>query len=177
MSSSPVPRCGHRGPLLSLVMVALMGLVGCGTGFDAQTIEPYDPGVGANERLDTIDILGALVVANGDGTGTVSATLIGQPGTEHELGDVRAETLGGEEIDVQVDGSFTVTSQTQQPQKLGDASAEETALIVLSGDTFAPGDFVEVTFAFSDAEPFEVQMPVVTRGEDDTYAEVAQGSL
>ncbi len=174
MSKAQVPRPGHRG--LALATLAVLGLVGCGTGFNAQTIEPYDPGVGANERLETIDILGALVVANGDGTGTVSATLVSEPGSEHELTEVSAQTLDGQEIDVQVDGSFTVTSQTRRPQKLGDASADsdETAVVVLKGETFAPGDFVDVAFTFSDAQPFEVQMPVVARGEDGTYDEVAE---
>ncbi|MDQ3628497.1 MAG: hypothetical protein M3419_06785 [Actinomycetota bacterium] len=176
MSIAQVSSPGRRSRLLAIGAVAVLGIVGCGSGFNAQTIEPYDPGVGANERLDTIDILGALVVANGDETGTVSATLVSQPGSEHELVEVSAETLDGEPIDVQVDGSFTVTARTQQPQKLGDSSAasDETAIIVLSGDTFGPGDFVEVTFAFSDAEPFEVQMPVVARGEDGMYDEVAE---
>ncbi|CAN5216516.1 MAG: hypothetical protein H0V13_07125 [Nocardioidaceae bacterium] len=176
MSRAQESRPGRRG--LALATVATLGLVGCGSGFDAQTIQPYDPGVGANERLETIDILGALVVANGDETGTVSATLVSEPGSEHELTEVSAQTLDGEEIDVQVDGSFTVTSQTRQPQKLGDASADsdETAVVVLSGDNFAPGDFVEVAFTFSDAEPFNIQLPVVQRGEDGTYDEVAEAS-
>jgi hypothetical protein len=167
VSRAQESRPGRRG--LALATVATLGLVGCGSGFDAQTIQPYDPGVGANERLETIDILGALVV---------SATLVSEPGSEHELTEVSAQTLDGEEIDVQVDGSFTVTSQTRQPQKLGDASADsdETAVVVLSGDNFAPGDFVEVAFTFSDAEPFNIQLPVVQRGEDGTYDEVAEAS-
>jgi len=159
---------GRRGRL-SLATVAILGLVGCGSGFGAQTIEPYDPGVGANARAGTIAILGALVVAE-DGTGIVSATLVAEPGSEEqELTEVSAETLDGDAIDVQVNGSFAVTSQTGEPQQLG-----ESAIVVLTGDTFAPGDFIDVTFTFSDAEPFEVQMPVVARTGDGTYDDVAE---
>lgn len=177
MSTAQVSRAVRRGPLTSLTAAAAtLGLLGCSTGLDAQTNEPYDPGVGANQRAGTVDILGALVVADGD-TGTVSATLVSDPGSEPaELTDVSASTLDGEgTIEVQVTGSFEVTPQTNTPQKLSDATADpgESATIVLSGD-LAPGDFVEVAFTFSGVEPFEVQMPVVARSDDGTFDDVAQ---
>lgn len=165
-------RRAGRGRLRTLAAaVAVLGLSACGSGSGSVTLQPYDPGVGANSRSGDIQVLGALVVANADGTGTVSATLWSQPGAEAELAEVSAETLDDEAIETQLNGSFEVTSQTQEPQKLGDE-----AVVVLRGDNFAPGDFVDLTFTFTDAAPFEVQVPVVTRSEDGTYDEVAEGA-
>ena len=56
----------------ALAMTAALTLGGCGTSFNAQTTHIYQPAVGANHHGE-MDVLNTLLVANDDGSATLSA--------------------------------------------------------------------------------------------------------
>jgi hypothetical protein len=154
---------------------AIAAISGCAdTGTDAQTNDVYDAGVGSNSRGDGVDVLNALIVDNGDGTGTVSATLLLNPGefdedeapAEVTFDDFAVTTLDGQPVNASLaDG---VLLAPDDPAKLGDE-----AIATVSGGNVAAGQMVTATFSFDAVvEPIELDIPVVERTE--MYAEVAE---
>ncbi|MDQ3166739.1 MAG: hypothetical protein M3Q17_11410 [Actinomycetota bacterium] len=140
-------------------------LTGCGTGFGAQTQQVYDAGEGVNVRAGDVWALNALVVDNGDGSGTLSVSLLDKSGDGDELVGVKVTTVADEPIEV---------AQTPQPLVLcADQLAilGTTAAVTLEGDSFAAGYNVTLSMTFRDAEPVRVQVPVVER--TDVYDSVA----
>jgi hypothetical protein len=159
---------------------AVAALSGCSdTSFDAQTNAVYDPGAGSNARGGGVDVLNALIVDNGDGTGTMSGTLLLNPGEFDDdvevatvtMDQLEVTTLDGDPVDsTVVDGG--VTLEPNQPVQLG----EEPLAWVTSDDVVA-GDMVTLSLAFDAlAEPVEMDIPVVSReGEGaEMYAEIAE---
>src|SRR4051794_15688522 len=69
---SPVRR--RRLAAASLAVTTMLSLGACGTGFSAQTNQVYQPAVGADARGD-VDALNTLLVANPNGSATVSVGL------------------------------------------------------------------------------------------------------
>lgn len=176
-----VPGSTPSGRRLRVVAaaVAVVALSGCGsTSFDAQTNAVYDQAIGTNVRGGGVDVLNALIVDNGDGTGTVSATLIFNPG-EFDAGvdlpdqvtmdQFAVTTLDDKPIEsTLVDGG--VELEPNQAVKLGDE-----ALATVSGNNFAAGDMVTMNVAFDEAaQPVELEMPVVSREDTEMYDEVAE---
>jgi hypothetical protein len=166
---------GLRWRGLLAATCAAAAISGCSdTGSDAQTNAVYDAGVGSNARGDGVDVLNALIVDNGDGTGTVSATLLLNPGEFDEdevpasvtFDDFAVTTLDGQPVDASLaDG---VVLAPDEPVKLGDE-----AIATVSGDNVAAGQMVTATFSFDAVvEPIELDIPVVERTE--MYAEVAE---
>lgn len=152
----------------SLAAVASLTLSACGTSFDAQTNKVYQPAVGANARGE-VDVLGALLVANTDGSATVSASLVNNFQDEQQLSSVSAATLDGKPLAVK-SLKTALPLASDQLTSLGGAS-DAGGFVVTSG---APaGQYVELTFTFSDTGPVTVEAPVVARTEE--YANVAGG--
>jgi hypothetical protein len=162
--------------------VAAVGVVaalsGCSdTSFDAQTNDVYDPGAGSNARGGGVDVLNALVVDNGDGTGTLSATLILNPGefdNDVELSTVTMDqlevtTLDDEPIEATLaDGS--VPLEPNEPVQLGTEP-----LAWVSGENFVAGDMVTLSVAFdAQAQPVEMDIPVVSREGTEMYDGIAE---
>jgi len=155
---------------------AVAAISGCAdTGSDAQTNAVYDAGIGSNARGGGVDVLNALIVDNGDGTGTVSATLLLNPGDFDDddeapssvtLDDLTITTLGDEAVDSTL--ADEVVLEPDQPLKLGDE-----AIATVSDDNVAAGDMVTAIFSFDAAvAPVELDIPVVVRTE--MYEEVAE---
>lgn len=135
-----------------------LALGGCGTSFDAQTNQVYQPGVGANGRGD-IDALHALVVANADGTATLSAALENNLDEEQSLSSVTVATLGGEELQVTgPDGELPLA-----PGQLTTLGGLDPAGVFIIDEDAVAGAYVEITFTFSDSAPMTLEAPVVTR--------------
>lgn len=162
-----------RGLLAAGCVVAAIS--GCAdTNSDAQTNAVYDAGIGSNARGGGVDVLNALIVDNGDGTGTVSATLLLNPGDFDEdeapssvtFDDFEVTTLDADAVDATLDDD--VVLEPDEPVKLGDE-----AFATVSGDNVAAGDMVTATFSFdADIAPVELDIPVVVRTE--MYDEVAE---
>lgn len=150
----------------ALATTALLALGGCGTGFSAQTNQVYQAGVGADYRGE-IDVLNTLLVANDDGTATLSTSMVNNSDAEQTLAGVTATTLKGQELPV-------VSTETKLPLRRGVLStvggaADAGGFWVSKGAT--AGDYVRLTLTFDKAAPVTLEAPVVGRSEE--YAKVA----
>lgn len=156
-----------RGALVAGCVVAAVS--GCSdTSFDAQTNAVYDPGVGSNARGGGVDVLNALIVDNGDGTGTISAALVLNPGSFGLREELTTVTLNQLEVSTLDDKSVSsnleaggVTLAPNEPVKLG-----QDTVATVSGDNVAAGDMVTLDLTFDqDAQPVTMDIPVVERTE------------
>ena len=162
-----------RGLLAATCAVAAVS--GCAdTSFSAQTNDVYDAGVGTNSRGDGVDVLNALIVDNGDGTGTLSTTLLLNPGEFDEddappsvtFDDFSVTTLDGQPVEASLTDGVVLTPDA--PVQLG-----KEPIATVSGDNVMAGDMVTATFSFNTVvEPISIDIPVVERTE--TYAQIAQ---
>lgn len=154
----------------ALTVTAGLTLSACGTGFDAQTNKVYQPAVGSNARGE-VDVLNALLVANPDGSATVSAGVVSNADAEQTVTSVEVTTLDDKPLQVQ----SPTTSLALKPGVfvlVGSTAAGE-GFKVKEADT---GLYVKVTFTFSDSSPVTIEAPVVARTaeyDDITGAETA----
>lgn len=145
-----------------------LGLGGCGTGFSAQTNQVYQPGVGANARGD-VDSLNTLLVANSDGTATLSASLHNNLDAEQSLSSVKVASLSGEELVVQ-SPKIMLPLPADGVETLG--GPQSAGIFTVTKDAPA-GAYVTVTYTFSDSPALTVQAPIVARSAE--YASVSPG--
>jgi hypothetical protein len=150
----------------TLFAATAVALAGCtGTGFDAQTNQQYQAGVGANLRTGQVQLYNTLAVDNGDGTATLSTVIVNTTDETQKLEAVNATvTGGGEPVDFEA-----------APAIIGPGASFNTgpaATVMLTGGVVEAGDYVTVTLAFDRAGEVTIEAPVVTRTE--MYAEVAK---
>lgn len=141
----------------SLAVTAALTLGACGTSFSAQTNQVYQPGVGANERGD-VSSYNTLLVGNADGTATLSSSLVNSLEDDQTLTGIAVTTDEGDELPVQ-NPRTGLPLPTGQLVLTGENAA--TAFVVVEGAE--PGDYVDITFTFSDSAPTTVNAPVVAR--------------
>src|SRR4051812_42520560 len=147
----------RRQPRRTLALAAgalLLGspvLTSC--GFDYATDRVYTPANGANDRDASVDVLGAVVVAAQDDSGTFIAAM----SNNDNLKPTRLDSFDGGEK-----GNLTASGFT--PVKIPAAGLVNLANdggIAVTGD-FKPGDFVSVKLGFATGEDVSVEVPVVT---------------
>lgn len=126
-------------------------------GFGVATNQVYQPGVGTDERSSRVDVLGAVLVSDSDGAGTLVAGLVNNREGESD----RLTGVGGPGMNS--DAAFVEIPPGGFVQLVEDP-------ITVRGERIVPGNFVEVTFTFENAEPITTDLPVVT--PTDEYAEV-----
>lgn len=154
----------------ALAVTAGLTLSACGTGFDAQTNQVYQPAVGANERGE-VEAHNAQLVGNSDGSATLSVAVVNTLDEEQTLLSVEVSDAEGE--------TLTVTAPKAPLPLPGGAlttlgSAEEGVYVVTEGAE--PGDYVTVTLTFSESGPLTIETPVVARADHaDEYEGVAGG--
>ena len=149
-----------RRAMVTAALTGVMALAGCSTGFDAEVLHVYDAGVGVNDRSSDVYVLNALVVDNGDGSGTLSVSLLDKSGEGDQLVAVEAATVEGEPIQV----ALNADPLELCPEQLAVVGAN--AEVTLTGDNFAAGDMIQMAFTFRDAEPVRMQVPVMSRHTD-----------
>lgn len=152
---------GRRSVVAVVGLLAAGTLAGCGTGIDAQTNEIYTPAAGVNARGGGVDVLNLLVVANPDGSGTVSTALLNQADEPDQLTAVQA-TNEGQVLTVDAPG-LPLVLEPDELTNLEDGSA------VYVQDV-QPGYFLTLDLAFGNGEPVEIKVPVVER--TDMYSSV-----
>jgi copper(I)-binding protein len=141
-----------------VVALACCTLTGCAADFGAQTNQPYQPGVGTDDRSGTVFVLNALVVANTNGDGTLVGTLINEAKSNDALVSVTAHDAKGAQI---------TTTQLPQPIPLDSQIAvklQTGGQVRLTGNGVQLGSFVTVTFSFQQAAPISVEVPIVPNG-------------
>lgn len=147
-------------------LLAVPALSSCGQ-FDPQTDQVYTPSVGVNARDGMVDVLHALVVTDGSGSGRVIAGLANNDQAE---GD---ELTGVESAD----GSLTVELQdgeTEIPAG-GFLQLADAAYVGVEGEGIEAGSFVRLTFTFANAEAATVNVPVMPNTEEFEDVELSGG--
>lgn len=160
-----------RRRLSAVTMAAAVALAlgACGRGFDAQTGQPYQPAVGANYR-GSMSVLNALLVANDDGSATVSASLVNKTGTDTSLSAVTVKGSDGAPLPVR-STKILLPVPRGQLTRLGVAS-DAGGWVVTTGAS--AGRYVTMTMSFTSARSITINAPVVARS--DTYDSVVGGS-
>ena len=128
-------------------------------GFDEPTDRVYTPAVGVNERSGSVDVLNAVVVSGADGSGTLVATLVNNDTSEGET----LQAVAGSGVSIRLDGPVEVDRGAA-------VSLIDETEVSVEGEEVEPGNFIELTFRFEQAEPITVEMPVVARR--GTFAEI-----
>lgn len=156
-----------RRPIAAVAAAtAAVVLSGCSnTNFSAQTNQQYQAAVGANVTGE-VDVLNTLLVANPDGTATISAGLVNHEADEDAVTGISAQTLSGENLPVTVveDG---VTLPFDRLAPLGREG--EPGIYTVSGAQV--GQYVRLIVSFENAPESTIEAPVVVRAE--MYDEIA----
>ncbi len=140
----------------TIAATALLALGAC--GFEAQTNQRYQAAVGANLHGD-MDVLNALLVANDDGSATVSAGFVNNTDADQALSSVSVTTLDGQELPVR--GLKILLPLPQDRLASVGLASDAGGFRVMSGAE--TGYYVRVTFSFTDSAPVTIEAPVVTR--------------
>ncbi|QCX26592.1 hypothetical protein [Nocardioides jishulii] len=135
--------------LASIALVLAPVLSSC--GFDLATDRDYTPGVGANNREATIDVLGGVVVAAGPDRGVFVASF-----SNNSKDESLSVTGASASDDLEVAEFKEIELQPLGFYNLADGATP----IRVSGGLEA-GDFVEVTVEFSNGESSALEVPVV----------------
>lgn len=142
-------------------VVAVLGTSACSmrtTGFDAQTNFQYQAGIGADQRDTDVQVLGALLVVNDDGTATLSATLLNTTDDVQQLTGVSVIGPDGNAIEVETAGDL-LDVPVRRAVQLG----VEDSLVAFLAAPVETGRYHTVTLSFSDAEDVEIAIPSVVR--------------
>lgn len=134
-------------------------------GFNIQTDQIYQPGVGVENRSGTVDVLAAVVVSAKDGTGTFVATLVNNDQDKAiTLERVQARDLNAqlaEPIEIPADGLVNMA---------------DLGAIEITGSDVAAGGFARVTLEFSNGQDATVNAPIVSDAGDYADVTLAGGS-
>lgn len=142
-------------------MVLLVPTLGA-CGFDYQTDQVYQPGVGVNNRDGSVDVLGAVVVSSStDDEGTFVASLVNKSDSDDTL-----ESVTGEDVQVQIISPVEVKADTL-------VNLADTGAVSVVGETVEPGKFVRLTLQFEGGQTTEVNVPVVPHEDEFSEVELA----
>lgn len=144
----------RRAALAAAGLFLVPALAAC--GFSAQTDQTYQPAVGTNDRDGNLDVLNATVVSAADGSGTFAGTLVNN-------GDKAVDLTG-----ISGDG-VKLTTKTAVPGG-GLVNLATEGKLALVADSVKAGDFINLTFTFSDGQSTTLLVPVVANTGD--YADV-----
>lgn len=140
------------------LLLSAPALTAC--GFEQSTFDIYTPAMGANDREGTVDVLGGVIVASEDGSGTFVATLSNNDQEEA----VTFEGVSGDEEDAALEVGEVTPVEIPRGGLLNLSDAEQIEPISVDGE-FRQGDFVTVTLTFGNGQSTTVDVPVV-RNED-----------
>lgn len=155
----------RRSAAATTAAIALLGLSACGTSFNAQTNQPYQAGIGADDRSTEIQMLGTLLVENFNGTATLSTSLINTTDEVVNLEGITVTNAEGSELEITEPDSTQLELPVGQSAKLG----TEDGKVFFVGDV-EPGLYYTVTFRFDGGAEQKLRVPSVAR--NSVYAEV-----
>lgn len=163
--TSTSPRRPARALLVALALAATSAVSACATGFDAQTTDLYNAPAGSDVRTGDVKGLNMLVVADGEGSGTLVAALANTTDEDDQLlaitaGDVdEPVTVSGLDTPVPVGAGELVQLAALEPEGAGGA-------IGLSGDSVQVGRLVPVSMRFERAGAVMADLLVVEREDE-----------
>jgi hypothetical protein len=153
------PRRLRRALTTATASLSTLPLAACTV---AGTDYVYTPAQGVNDRGGTVDVLNALIVSSAEGEGRL---VVGLANNDREQGDELTGVSGAREdsgVQVQLAGGKTRIDPGGFLQTADPGAAN----IMVSGDAVKPGVFVRLSMQFAQAEPVEVNVPVVEPGTD-----------
>jgi len=159
-SLSPVIR---RSLALTAGALALAVPTLSSCGFNNATDKIYNAPAGTDARQGDVDVLSAVIVAAEEGKGSFVATFANNLATETN----RVTAIAGGVDDP------TLTAVDFSPiaiTKGGYVNLADDGGVTVTGD-FLPGDFVQVSIDFADAESVTLLVPVVN--DEGPYAGLA----
>jgi hypothetical protein len=136
------------------LLLAVPTLTSCTVNFDEQTDKVYNPSVGVDDRSGEVEVLNALIVSGGTGSGTVVATLVNEDQTTAD----QLKSVAGEGADAAL--KVTPGGATTVPAA-GLLNLAAQGRIFARGPEVVPGNFVSITFTFQRAKAITVDVPVV----------------
>jgi hypothetical protein len=146
----------HRRSTATALVAVLLPLAAALTscGFDYPTDRVNTIAAGVNERDASVDVLGARVVAWGDGHGRLIGTLVyneNDADAPAKLVEVAGEgvTVAAQEAEIEV-----------VPNEHVNLASDESAAIAVEGE-FAAGDYITLTYSFDTNESVTLEVPVV----------------
>ena len=170
----------RKTALASSAMVLASVLSSC--GFDYATDREYPPGVGANDRTLTVDVLSAHIVSDKEGRGVFIASLA----NNDTLEGASLTSMTSEQVDVDAfspieiapGAAVNLADGSQQALRLTDpgtefgaladgksqdehAEAEKTSVPWNDQGAIVPGKFVRLTVQFDNLESTSFNVPVV----------------
>jgi hypothetical protein len=161
-------RSAQRWRIGAGLVAAVFAIAGCGSNFNAQSEQIYQPAVGLSDRSGQVYAINTLVVTNGKGDGTVIAALINQAHHDDHLRSVTVVDGKGSQLQVAPLPANGLRLPSTQSVQLADSGA-----VRVSGPSLEAGTVVTVTFTFAQAAPVTLDVPVVE--DSSTYASVPVG--
>jgi copper(I)-binding protein len=151
---------------IAVCATALTAPVLSSCGFNLATDEIYDPAAGTNSHEGAVDVLGAVVVAGQDDSGTLVAGLANNENTEAvSLTAVAGEDATADFEPIEVVGNGFVNLADEEVHVTG---------------SFGAGDVLDLTLEFDNGDQVALEVPVVTNCDEfegyDTSAEGAEAS-
>ena len=176
------PGCRARFRL-PVAVAAVLLTSGCGSNFNAESQDPYQPGPGISDRAGDVYVINMLVATTEDGAGTVVGSLVNQRSQADYVVEFTATHGEGGELStgpLPAVPSDAASSDGSAPSKGVVVPADEAtqfpddAKLQVSGDAVVPGTFVTLTFTFHRGDPVSVEVPVFS--QDNSYVEGPVGA-
>ena len=155
----------------SIVLASGLTLAGCGTGLSAQTNAIYQPAVGANTHTGDVQLYNTVLVANPDGTYTLSAGLLNTTDTDQTLTGFSVAPLG--ESAGTPKPASTELPVVLKPNRL--FTIGTLGQVIIEDSQLKPGDYADLTLSFATSGDVSIEAPIVARGNEGVYDSVAEG--
>jgi copper(I)-binding protein len=162
VTSQPV----RRAVATAVVVIATAALSGCGSSFNAQTDQIYQPAVGSNNRESQVYVLNALLVTGGT-NGALVAGLLNEADTDDVLTGVTAKASNGNDLTATIVGDQVPLPSRSLVRLSQDA---EVAISGTDAAELGAGGSISVTFTFQNADPVTLDAPIEAR--EGPYADV-----
>jgi hypothetical protein len=143
-----------RRRLAAASLVILVPALGACGGFNYQTDQVYQPGVGVNDQSGQVGVLGAVVVSGIDGQGTLVTSLANDSSDQTDSLTTVTPTDPNAGLTVRVTAPVEI-----KPRSL--VNLADTGAISVSGDSVKPGGYVRLTLQFQSGQSTSVNVPVV----------------
>jgi hypothetical protein len=139
--------------LIATAAISLTALTGCAAGFDAQTVQPYQPAEGTNAQAGSLAVRNLTVMADHEGKGKLFGAIVNTGSSEDRLTKVDAAP-DAEGIKV-TGGSYVLPAG--RALTLPPASGR---VVTVTGAE--PGALVKLELTFDEAAPLTVTVPVIS---------------
>lgn len=135
---------------VALCTAVALSLAACA---QPQTIEPYQPGVGADTAVGDVALRALTIVMSDEDSGALTGALVAR--TDDTLTSLTGTALG---TDLEPGAELTITADTT---RLPAQTLVPLDKITVSGDGLVPGLNAELTFVFAEGGIVTVAVPIV----------------